>query len=194
MTRWWAAVRRRWQRLERSLLGSVRYYRRRGARLGDVRAFSSPLLAEPHLCSFGNNVYVARHCVFLNHDGSVVMLHKMGLTDVVNVVGRIVVHDNVFIGMRSIILMDVEIGPNAIVAAGSVVTRDVPPNTVVAGCPARVICSLQEYVDKINDPERALWIESEAHIAAEVTRYFMEENHRGHKAVRLRQPGTFWTR
>jgi len=194
VTRWWAAVRRRWQRLERALLGSVRYYRRRGARLGDVRAFSSPLLAEPHLCSFGNNVYVARHCVFLNHDGSVVMLHKMGLTDVVNVVGRIVVHDNVFIGMRSIILMDVEIGPNAIVAAGSVVTRDVPPNTVVAGCPARVICSLQEYVDKINDPERALWIGSEAHIAAEVTRYFMEENHRGRKAVRLRQPGTFWTR
>ena len=47
--------------------------------------------------------------------------------------------DNVFIGANSTIMYDVKIGPNAIVAAGSVVTKDVPPGTVVGGVPARVI-------------------------------------------------------
>lgn len=47
--------------------------------------------------------------------------------------------ENCFIGAESIILPGVKIGNNSIVAAGSVVTRDVPPFTIVAGNPARVI-------------------------------------------------------
>lgn len=47
--------------------------------------------------------------------------------------GRITIHDNSFIGVNSIIQPDVEIGPNAIVADGSVVTKNILPNTVVAG-------------------------------------------------------------
>lgn len=46
---------------------------------------------------------------------------------------------NCFIGGNSLILPGVEIGDNCIVGAGSVVTKDVPPRTVVAGNPARVI-------------------------------------------------------
>lgn len=49
---------------------------------------------------------------------------------------------NVWIGMRSIILRGVTIGDNAIVAAGSVVTKAVPPDTIVGGNPARVLRSL----------------------------------------------------
>lgn len=43
---------------------------------------------------------------------------------------------------------NVRIGPNAIVAAGAVVSKDVPPNSVVGGVPAKVICSFDEYVAK----------------------------------------------
>jgi serine acetyltransferase len=43
---------------------------------------------------------------------------------------------------------DVEIGPNSIVGAGSIVTGDVPPNTVYAGNPARFICTYEEYLEK----------------------------------------------
>ena len=54
-------------------------------------------------------------------------------------IGNIKVNNGVWIGMNSIILKGVEIGENAIVAAGSVVTKNVQPNTMVAGNPARVI-------------------------------------------------------
>ncbi|WP_222436057.1 acyltransferase [Rubripirellula reticaptiva] len=56
---------------------------------------------------------------------------------------RIVVEDGVWIGANSVILKGVAIGSNSIVAAGAVVTKDVPPNTVVAGVPAREIKSLK---------------------------------------------------
>ena len=53
--------------------------------------------------------------------------------------GCIEIMDNVFIGSNSTILYDVRIGPNAIVAAGSVVTWDVPPGSIVGGVPAKIL-------------------------------------------------------
>jgi acetyltransferase-like isoleucine patch superfamily enzyme len=51
----------------------------------------------------------------------------------------IVIEDNVWIGTRAIILKGVHIGTGAVIGAGAVVTHDVPPATIVAGVPARVI-------------------------------------------------------
>ena len=51
----------------------------------------------------------------------------------------IVIGDKVWIGANATVLPGVTIGKGAIVAAGAVVTRDVPPNTIVAGVPARVV-------------------------------------------------------
>ena len=53
--------------------------------------------------------------------------------------GNIIVDDDVWIGFRSTILSGVHIGQGAIVAAGSVVTKDVPPYAIVGGVPAKVI-------------------------------------------------------
>jgi acetyltransferase-like isoleucine patch superfamily enzyme len=55
------------------------------------------------------------------------------------VVRPVAIEDRVWIGARAIILKGVTVGHDAVVAAGSVVTRDVPPRTVAAGVPARVV-------------------------------------------------------
>ena len=51
----------------------------------------------------------------------------------------IIIEDNVWIGAKATVLYGRKIGKNSVIAAGAVVTKDVPPNTVVAGIPARVI-------------------------------------------------------
>lgn len=56
-----------------------------------------------------------------------------------NIMANVIIGKNCFIGARSMIMPGVTIGDQVIVAAGSVVTKDVPSNTIVAGNPARII-------------------------------------------------------
>jgi len=56
----------------------------------------------------------------------------------------VVIEDNVWIGACAIVLKGVTVGENAIVGTGAVVTKDVPPNTTVAGNPARIVSSVGE--------------------------------------------------
>ena len=83
--------------------------------------------------SIGDHVAVAPHVCFFaaGHDYT-----KLDLPDTA---GSITVGDYAWIGARSVILQGVNIGEGAVVAAGSVVTRDIPPYAVAAGVPARVI-------------------------------------------------------
>jgi hypothetical protein len=62
--------------------------------------------------------------------------------------GPIHIDDNCFIGTGAVLMPGVRIGPNAIVGAGSVVTRDVPPGGVFAGVPARKVADLEDYKRK----------------------------------------------
>jgi maltose O-acetyltransferase len=83
-------------------------------------------------------------------DGCLLLAHDAQMDEYLDAarIGRIVIHESSHIGARSIILPGVEIGPRTVVGAGSVVTKPLPPNTVCAGNPARVICSLDEYLVK----------------------------------------------
>lgn len=102
--------------------------------------------SEPYLIKIGNSVTLAEDVKLITHDGGVGVLR--GRYPNINIYGRICINDNCFIGVNCIILPGVTIGPNSVVGAGSVVTKDVAPNCVVAGVPAREICSVDEYMDK----------------------------------------------
>lgn len=94
------------------------------------------------LINIGNNVTIAPQAYLLAHDASTKKL--TGYTKV----GSIRIDDNVFIGARALIMPGVTIGKNSIVGANAVVTKSIPPNVVVSGNPAKVLCSAEEYIQK----------------------------------------------
>lgn len=101
-----------------------------------------------NLIRFHNNIKVASNVHFITHDITHKMLNCVNGGGFQEVVGCIEVMDNVFIGSNTTILNNVRIGPNAIIAAGSLINKDVPPNSIVGGVPARVIGNFDEYVAK----------------------------------------------
>jgi len=65
----------------------------------------------------------------------------------------IVIQRNVWVAANSILIGGVTVGENSVVAAGSVVTRDIPPNTLVGGNPARVIRAIENGVRENHNPQ-----------------------------------------
>jgi len=89
-------------------------------------------------------VHITSGCQFVTHDGGTLIL-RSEVPDL-ELTAPIVIGNDVYIGMRTIILPGVTIGNRCIIGAGSVVTRSIPDNTVAAGVPARVIKSTDEYL------------------------------------------------
>lgn len=129
-----------------------RYARESGVTIGAGCKLIRPNFgSEPYLIRIGNHVEITGGVQFITHDGATWVFRDQEKYKKVRKFGMIDIKDNCFIGLNSIILPGVTIGPNSVVGAGSIVNRDVPPNTVVAGNPARTICTLQEYADKCLD-------------------------------------------
>jgi len=125
--------------------------KRAGLKISDsCRLIGIPNLgSEPYLVDLsGQNCVISDNVTFITHDGATAIFRtKDRYQDVIRY-GPIIVNDNCFIGYGSIILPNVTIGPNSVVGAGSVVTKDVPPNSIVAGNPARVINTVKNFAEK----------------------------------------------
>ena len=106
---------------------TVAYYKSRGLRLGrNVRLYGRIDRVNPQLVTIGDNVVVGL--------GSRVITHGPIRG------GRpVTIGSDVFIGANAIVLPGVTIGDGCLIGAGAVVTQDVPPMSIVAGNPARVV-------------------------------------------------------
>lgn len=117
------------------------------------------------LISIGSNCTLSNDVFILAHDASMYRFLKYTKVD------KVTIHDSCFIGARTIILPGVSIGPNAIVGAGSVIAKDIPPNSVTAGNPARVIKKIEEFLSFHNDSfskKDFVWLDELEKRAAEI--------------------------
>jgi acetyltransferase-like isoleucine patch superfamily enzyme len=133
------------------------------ARLGELigcEVDPSTVLFVPFYTNFGRHIHLGKN-VFINHACSFLDLEGITIEDNVQIgpkvnlitenhplepsarkalqLSSIVVRYNAWIGAAATILPGVTVGENAVVAAGAVVSKDVPANTVVGGIPARVL-------------------------------------------------------
>lgn len=129
-----ARLHRRWARL-----------RRLGMHIGrNVYLPESTWIDVSHcfLISIGDNCGFGDGCAILAHDAQMDEFLDAAR------IGQVVIHPSCHIGARTVILAGVQIGPRTIVGANSVVSSSLPPDTVCAGIPAKVICTLEEYLEK----------------------------------------------
>lgn len=120
--------------------------KKRGLKIGKNFSKQQGCFIDPSHCfliEIGDNVTFSNRVTLLAHDAS-----SKKISSYVKI-GKIKIEDNVFIGANVTVLPNVKIGKNAIIGASSVVTKDVPENSVVVGNPAKVIMDIEEYENKI---------------------------------------------
>lgn len=122
------------------------YARFLGAKIGkNCRILTKNWPSESYLITIGDDVDVTAGVHIHTHGGARVARKKYPEFDVF---GKVEIKNGAYIGSGSHIMPGVIVGEGALVAAGSVVTKSVPDNTVVGGNPARIICSVDEYISR----------------------------------------------
>lgn len=99
--------------------------------------------SEPYLITVGSNCQITTGVRIFTHGGGNVARNKYPNFDAF---GKVIIGDWVYIGTNSLIMPGVTIGDGALIAAGSVVTKSVPPKVVVGGNPARILSTVDDYI------------------------------------------------
>lgn len=150
------------------IINPIKFCKKAGVSIGENCVILSKKYmfgSEPYLIKIGDHVRINDGVKFITHDGSVFVLRKYEefnldfkekrrenketetLEDI-DLFGSITIGNNVQIGENAMIMPNVSIGNNVIIGACAVVTRNVPDNSVVAGIPARVIESVDDFYEK----------------------------------------------
>lgn len=130
----------------------LKYLRINGIEIGGGTFFFFPCsntidIQRPWMLKIGKYCKITEGVTILTHDYSRSVL-RMKYGEVIGEARVTTIGNNVFIGVKTTILMGANIGNNVIIGAGSVVSGTIPDNTVAAGVPAKVVCSLDEYYAK----------------------------------------------
>lgn len=102
--------------------------------------------SEPWIIQLGDNVHLTDGVCFLTHDAGI-LIFKKHIPDL-ELTKPIIVGNDVYIGANSMILPGVHIGNKVIIGCGTIVTKDVPDNSVVVGVPGKIIKTADEYLEK----------------------------------------------
>ncbi len=116
-----------------------------GMKVGKNFGRLNGVILDPSHCwliEIGDNVTMAPRVHVLCHDASTKTF--LNYTKI----GRVTIGNNVFIGAESVIMPGVNIGNNVIIGANSTVTHDIPDGMVAVGCPAKILCTTEEYIEK----------------------------------------------
>ena len=120
----------------------------------ECRINSDVRVTDPGYVRLGDNVTLST-CTLIGHDASIGVIGR-ATGRRLDSVGKIDIRDNVFVGYGAILLPGITVGPNAIVAAGAVVNRDVAPGSIVAGVPARPVGTWDDLVVRLQAKTDAL--------------------------------------
>jgi acetyltransferase-like isoleucine patch superfamily enzyme len=116
--------------------------------IGQNAGFSGTVICAAVSIRIGNRVMLGANTTITDTDSHPIDYRERSAahygferrrSDMATQVRAVIIEDDVFVGMHSIILKGVTIGRGAVVAAGSVVTKDVPPGAIVGGVPARTL-------------------------------------------------------
>lgn len=140
----------------RNSASRVKYLRKKGSKIGEkTKLLCSTVCfgSEPYLIEIGDNCLFSSNINLLTHDGGVKVLNHLNYFDgkKMDKVGKIKIGNNCYVGTGAKIMPGVTIGDNVIVGAGAIVTKDVASNLVVAGVPAKVICTIDDFYQKNKD-------------------------------------------
>lgn len=122
--------------IKKKIFGNKKYYPRGMNSLVDT--------SVPDFVEIGKNFVSAPGSIVLAHDASTIT-HCDKLR-----VEKTIIKDNVFLGANAVILPGITVGNNVIIGARAIVTKDVPDGMVVAGNPAKIISTVDKYIQKCN--------------------------------------------
>lgn len=143
----------------------IKYLRTLGTKIGESTRISCDLNfvgSEPYLIEIGSDCLLTQGLHLITHDGGVKVLNSANYFHgkKMDKIGRIKIGNNVYTGNYVTIMPNVVIGDNVIIGINSVVTKSVPSNVVVAGMPAKIICTIEEFYKK--NMERGVFIPTAA--------------------------------
>lgn len=146
----------------------IQYLRNSGVHIGEKTIVYAPRhtsidIQKLHLISIGSYCKITTGVIILAHDYSISVARRV-FGEFIGGTAPTKIGDNCFLGMNSIILPGTTIGNNCIVGAGSVVGGKYPDNVVIAGNPARVVCTLDEYYQK----RKNRWVDDAKRCALEI--------------------------
>ena len=149
----------------------VKSLRRKGVQIGNNVNFRYPEhtlidITRPSLIEMGDNLDINDNFTVLTHDFGTFVFRNL-YNDFVSCSGRVKIGSNIYFGRNVTILKGVTIGDNCIIGLGSVVSRDIPPNSVAVGYPAKVVCSIDDYYKK----RKSACLDEDVEYADSISRY-----------------------